>query len=262
MRTRILAATAAVLAVVAGVSLPATADLSHLTSPQRSLADCPAANGLPEYNDYGSGCLDPLWPTRAHGQYGDLTAPDVLIVGDSITTLCRTSITTRLDAAGLTWGVSYWSSRPTTPAVDWALSLSAPPLTLVMLTGTNDMFNPPVMAGQIERLRSAPSMLLTKIMWMDTYGVRPATAEADQRNSMWVNRQIWTAPQGVAGLAGVQTINWASQFYTSPNRKALYLDAGGVHPKVPTGCEFLGQSVASQIIGPAMAAKKKAVKPK
>lgn len=262
IKTITAAAAAATLAVTAALTAFATPDLATIPrSITRVTADCPAANGLPEYQDYGSGCLDPLWPTRAHGQYGNLAGPDVLIVGDSITTLCRSSLTSRLEAAGLSWGVSYWSSRPTTPAVSWALSLSTPPRMLVMATGTNDMFNPGVMADQIDRLRSNSRFLLTDIRWVDTYGVRPATAEADQRNSMWVNRQIWSAPQGIAGLAGVQTVNWASQFYTQPNRKAMYLDSGGVHPN-PAGCEFWGATIYNQIVGPALAAKHKVVKPK
>lgn len=257
-----LAAVAASVALSLGVGavLP-SADAVLPASVTRTAADCPAANGLPEYQDYGSGCLDTLWPTRAHGQYGTLVNADVVIVGDSITTLCRSSLTSRLEAAGLTWGVSYWSSRPTTPAVTWALSLSEPPRMLVMATGTNDIFNPGVMADQITRLRSGSRLLLTDIRWVDVQAARPATAEADQRNSMWVNRQIWSAPQGIAGLAGVQTVNWASQFYTQPNRKAAYLDSGGVHPN-PTGCEFWGATIYNQIVGPALAAKKKAVQPK
>jgi lysophospholipase L1-like esterase len=259
---RIVAAIAAAVALSFGIGamLP-SADATLPTGVTRTAADCPAANGLPEYQDYGSGCLDTLWPTRAHGQYGTLVNADVVIVGDSITTLCRSSLTSRLDAAGLTWGVSYWSSRPSTPAVSWALSLSAPPRILVMASGTNDIFNPSVMTEQINRLRSGPRLLLTQVYWVDVQAARPATAEADQRNSMWVNRQIWSAPQGIDGLAGVATVNWASQFYVQPNRRAAYLDSGGVHPNA-AGCEFWGASLANQIIGPALAAKKKAVKPK
>lgn len=246
------------LLLVAGVTASASTNTASRFA--RATADCPAVNGLPEYQDYGSGCLDPLWPTRAHGQYGNLAGPDVMIVGDSITTLCKTSLTVRLANAGLTYGVSYWSSRPTTPAVDWVLSLSVKPHQVLMLTGTNDIFNPPVMTAQINRLRSDPSMALTDIRWIDVQAARPATAEADQRNAMWVNRQIWSS--------GVPVINWASQFYTQPNRIAAYLDSGGVHPIATpapgVGCEFWAQNIYNQIIGPALAAKKKAgvVKPK
>ena len=206
--------------------------------PKRAATDCPAFTtyGLPAHPDYGSGCLDPSWPTRTHGMYGTLVNADVFVVGDSITTLCKTSITTRLEAAGLTWAVNYWSSRPTKIAVDFALSMSAPPAKLVMAMGTNDIFDPNEMAAQIQRLVTSPKFANTEIWWVDVQAARPATAAADQRNSMWVNRQVWTAG------ANVHVVEWASQFYNRPDRIGTYLQSDGVHPN-DAGCEFWGENL-------------------
>jgi len=214
---------------------------------------CPAIGALPAHPDYGSGCLDTLWKTRAHGQYGKLTGPDVLLVGDSITTLCKGYFTSRVQSAGLTWGVSYWSSRPTQAAVDWVLSLSVKPLVLVMALGTNDIYDPPRMAAQIARLKAG--LPNTDIRWVDVRAARPASATADLRNSRWVNSQIWAA----AGISGVKWIGW---FDEQPNRAKTYIDAKGVHPTDPAGCNFWGATTAPTVIGAAKAAKLKASVPR
>lgn len=242
-----LAALGAILATVLGLALPASADLSRVTY------DCPAVNGLPGHDDNGSGCLDPLWPTRAHGQYGNLSGPDVLLVGDSITTLCKSFLTPRLQAQNLTWGVSYWSGRPTKPAVDWALSLSVKPRVIVMAIGTNDIYNPGVMAAQIQRLVNG--MPGVRIMWVDVRAERPAYAVADMRNSRTVNAQIWN------DLA-ITPVKWIGWFDAQPSRKALYIDKGGVHPTNPAGCDFWGDATDNVIIGAAKAAKLKASIPR
>jgi len=243
MKKLIVAAVAAL-----AVLLPTTADAAR-TLPEtpasyaRTRSDCPAfpTYDLPAHPDYGSGCLDPLWYQRTHGMYGTLSNADVFIVGDSITTLCKNSLVARLDDAGLTSAVNYWSSRPTKIAVDFALSMSAPPAKLVMAVGTNDIFDPDEMAAQIERLTSSPKFANTEIYWVDVQASRPSFATADQRNSEWVNRQIWAAGPNV------HVVNWASLFYSSPNRIGNYLQADGVHPIASpapgVGCEFWGADV-------------------
>lgn len=242
-----LAALGAILVAVLGLTLPATADLSRVTY------DCPAVNGLPGHDDFGSGCLDPLWPTRAHGQYGNLAGPDVLLVGDSITTLCKSFLTSRLQAQNLTWGVSYWSGRPTQAAVDWALSLSVRPRVIVMAIGTNDIYNPGVMAAQIQRL--IDGMPGVRIMWVDVRAERPAFAVADMRNSRTVNTQIWNDPE-------VTPVKWMGWFDAQPSRVQLYIDKRGVHPTTPAGCDFWGDAIDNPIVGAAKAARLKASVPR
>lgn len=228
---------------------------SDLMRATASSTYCAAGNGQPGYYDNGSGCLDPLWPTRAHGAYGELAGADVLLVGDSITTLCKSSLTSRLQANNLTWGVDYWSGRPTKAAVDRVLSLSVKPKVVVMAIGTNDIYNTPVMAAQIERLKAGLAPFGTRIMWVDVRAERPAYATADMRNSRAVNSQIWAA-------SGITPVKWMGWFDEKPSRKALYIDSGGVHPINPAGCEFWGDAIDNPIIAAGKAAKLKASIPR
>jgi hypothetical protein len=257
LRIKLVAALAAATVLAGGLI---AADISAVNA--RTVAyDCPPdAYGQPGYNDNGSGCLDPLWGTRAHGQYGTLVGADVILVGDSITTLCKSYFTSRVQAQGLTWGVSYWSGRPTKPAVDWALSLSVKPRVLVMAIGTNDIYNPGVMAAQIARLKAG--MPNTDVRWVDVRAKRPAFATADMRNSRNVNAQIWDA-------AGITPIKWMGWFDEMPSREAMYIQPqNGVHPTPDTeqtgynGCNFWGGAVAPAAIGAAKAAKLKASTPR
>lgn len=245
---RRLAALVAIVAALVGCSAagPAAA---------RVVYDCPAANGLPAHNNNGSGCLGTGWTALPHGQYGNLAGPDVMLVGDSITTRCKAFVTSRLDAQNLTWGVSYWSGRPTQAAVNWVLSLSVKPKVVWMETGTNDIYNTPAMATQIQRLVDGLARFGTRIMWQDVRAERPPYAIADMANSRAVNAQIW-------GNSDVTPVKWIWWFDQQPSRRKAYIDAGGVHPIDPTGCDFLGAATTPTVIGAAKAAKLKASKPR
>lgn len=188
--------------------------------------------------DYGSGTLAP-WQTLTHAMVGDWVdtpydgdpTADVGLIGDSITTGSWTALRDALDLKGKTLAVNYWSGRPTTPAVDFALSLTTPPPVLIMATGTNDIFDPTVMAAQVARLR-AGMPATTQIYWVDVQAARAATATADQRNSGWINVQIregCTAP--------CKVIPWSVWFASNPSRIGLYL-SDGVHPKAGSGSAF------------------------
>lgn len=170
------------------------------------------------------------WTTLAHANFGDLTdtdgdpQADVVIVGDSITTRGYNELATWLGTHGKTLAGSYWSGRPTTNAVDWALSLTTKPAVLVMASGTNDIFDPAVMTAQVARLKTwAAAAPVTRLIWVDVQAARPATALCDQRNSMWVNSQIRQ------GMAGGEVCGWSYGFADNPARLDMYLD-DGVHP--------------------------------
>jgi len=189
-----------------------------------------AAAVLPAGAGYGSGDLGD-WSNYAHGTIGNPATADVLLVGDSITTRCWTDLRDSLAAKGKTLAVNYWSGRPTTPAVDWLTTqLVVPPL-VVMATGTNDIFNPPVMTAQIQRTKD---YLITpeRLLWVDVQAARTsqtaAVQLADQRNSGWVNNQIREQ------LTKSQIIPWSTWFASSPNRIPLYLQ-DGVHPWATSG---------------------------
>jgi hypothetical protein len=221
MRKLLLALTAAVAAL--GTFSPATATVPK-TVIQRTTANC-------------SGSLGD-WTSLTHSNFGDLTdldgdpQADVVIVGDSITTRGYSELATWLAGRGKTLAGSYWSGRPTTPAVDWALSLSTKPKILVMASGTNDIFDPAVMLAQVQRLKAwADAAPKTRLIWVRVQAARPATALCDQRNSMWVNAQIAT------GMAGGETCGWPDGFAQDPNRLANYLQ-DGIHPYEGIGTNY------------------------
>jgi hypothetical protein len=203
--------------------------------------------------DYGSGTLAP-WQTLTHGTVGDLLdtpydgdpQADVLLIGDSITTRSYAGFISAVEAAGHTAAVDYWSGRPTAPAVDRVLSLTTKPKLIVMATGTNDIFDPSVMAAQIARLKAGlPST--TRLMWVDVQISRPGYEVADQRNAMAVNQQIYQA------IPKDDVISWASMFWSAPWRIGYYLETDGVHPKIPLGTDFRNAVLMGQV-GPALAA--------
>lgn len=210
MRKLLLALTAVV--AVLGTFLPADAVL--VQSPRRVRVSC-------------SGTLGD-WTSFQHANFGDLTGPDqadVVIVGDSITTRGYDQLGTWLAGRGKTLAGSYWSGRPLTPAVDWALSLSTKPKILVMASGTNNIFDSTqVVLGQAQRLKAwADAEPKTRLIWVDTYAQRPATDVCDLRNSGWVNNQIRE------GMAGGEICSWWYGFAQDPNRVNNYL-SDGIHP--------------------------------
>ena len=182
--------------------------------------------------DYGSGFPGGPVGTPVKST-ADYTGRSVwMVVGDSITVrgykaLAATHPDQRL-------AVDAWSGRNTQLAVDSVLATLNEigpdnfPAQLIMATGTNDIFNPFVMPAQIQRLLSAvPST--TKVYWVDVQADRPSYT-GDQRNSMMVNKAIW---QNCTG--NCEVISWAGFLAAKPSRLGMYIDAGGVHPTIPTG---------------------------
>ena len=198
----------------------------------------------------GSSCSGALgdWSQLAHANFGDLTdvdgdpQADVVIVGDSITTRGYAELATWLAGRGKTLAGNYWSGRPTTPAVDWALSLSTKPKKLVMASGTNNIFDDsPIVAGQVARLKAwADTEPVTRLVWVDVQAARPATALCDQRNSMWVNAQIRS------GLSAGEVCGWSTGFAQDPNRLGNYLQ-DGIHPYEGVGTNYWAAVVGNCI---------------
>lgn len=221
-RGRVLLGVLAALTIAAPVALANTdtaapASITAAAVPRRTLANC-------------SGTLGD-WTVLQHANFGDLTdvdgdpQADVVIVGDSITTRGYDQLGTWLAARGKTLAGSYWSGRPVTPAVDWALSLTTKPETLVMASATNNLFDSTqVVLGQVQRLKAwADAEPKTRLIWVDTYAQRPATDVCDLRNSGWINNQIRE------GMAGGEVCSWWYGFAQDPNRVNNYL-SDGIHP--------------------------------
>jgi hypothetical protein len=158
--------------------------------------------------------------------------------GDSIAVQDGKALATLLKSrTGASLAVHNWSGRPTAPAVDallnWATKYGMP-RRILMATGTNDVFNPPVFAAQVDRtMRIVGSQRV--VYWVNTQIARtakPASVQlADQRNSAWVNSQLSDAQKKYPNL---RIIRWAEYLAAQPSRLTTFLREG-VHTTVPAG---------------------------
>lgn len=193
--------------------------------------------------DYGSGTGGgPVGtPVRSTIPYTNIS--DVMIVGDSITVRGYKDLAAALPGKRL--AVDAQAGRNTADSIDSLFAsmragMVLPPV-LIMATGSNDVFDPFVMAAQVKRLLAGvpPG---TRVYWVDVQVSRPATAVADQRNSAQVNRAIWL---GCTGSCTV--ISWATFFAVKPARIGWYLDSGGVHPIMGVGTRAWAALIAGAL---------------
>ncbi|WP_328328872.1 hypothetical protein OHA70_04625 [Kribbella sp. NBC_00382] len=120
-----------------------------------------------------------------------------------------------------------WSGRPTAPAADalalWARTYGLPGRILIE-TGSNDIFDPPVITAQIDRVLQIVGRTRT-VIWVNVWVARRSTTAADRRNSAWVNRQLAAATRRHSNL---QLVHWAEFIAADPKRERRYL-RDGVH---------------------------------
>jgi hypothetical protein len=232
---------------------------------------------------YGSGVLGD-WTTLSHGVYcftnGSLTSSSVAkttttawknyaktlssvaqnvpsqwcpneqvrLYGDSITFGGKSAFAAALNNKVVV--VDAWSGRPTTPVADNIEAANWLPATVVVASGTNDIFNPTVMATQINRIKAKIANLnatrtdgiTTKLFWVDTQITRWSQTDLiernDQRNAMAINYAIWN------NLDKNQIIQWSARFLQNPGLLTTYLQ-DGVHPKTGTGYAYWAATVKS-----------------
>ena len=158
--------------------------------------------------DYGSGAAGGPTGTPVVSTPSYVAVSDVLIVGDSITV--GNYKTLAADLPGRRLAVNAQSGRGTVDAVNQVLAMPYVPPRVIMAVGSNDVFNPTVMAGQIKRLRQALEPRGIAVSWVTVQVSRwkypAATQLADQRNTGWVNAQIQagcTAPCRVIDWFGM-----------------------------------------------------------
>lgn len=163
--------------------------------------------------DYGSGVLGPLGTRTVSG---DWDQAGVWAFGDSILRADYPDLVARVPVA---LAVDAQSSRPTPGCVDALeerLTACASPAVVVMACGTNDIFDPPAMAAQTERVHAL--LPGTSVVWVDTWVRRWKRTDSteqrlfDQQNSGWVNAYIHEA----AGRFGWRVARW-SGYLSSPN---------------------------------------------
>ncbi|MEV0290572.1 MULTISPECIES: hypothetical protein [unclassified Kribbella] len=170
----------------------------------------------------------------------------VYMFGDSISVQDGKSLAIRLlGRDGSQLAVHNWSSRPTSGAVDalqqWAATYGLP-RRILMASGSNDIFDPPKFAAQVDRAMSIVGSTRT-LYWVNMQVVRKSVTAtmqlADQRNSSWLNMQLYDAQEKYPNL---HIIRWAEWLWVKPYRLLNYL-RDGVHPTVP-----LGQDARNELI--------------
>lgn len=208
-------------------------------------------------DDYGSGVLG-AWANSTRAIATDATirqvrdANGIYMFGDSISVQDGRALAERLNTDGILLAVHNWSGRPTAPAVDalqdWATNFGMPQR-ILMATGTNDIFNPPVMAAQIDRTMSIVGPTRT-VYWVNVQAARAADAYdayrlSDQRNSGWVNLQLADAQKRHPNL---KIVHWAEFLAAKPSRMSptMYL-RDGVHTTVPLGQNARNELIAQTI---------------
>ncbi|MGW1340369.1 hypothetical protein ACWCOV_04900 [Kribbella sp. NPDC002412] len=227
----------------AGAAVAAsTVAVSTVTATEASAADS---------GPYGSGVLG-SWAgaTRAISTAAQIQRTretnGVYMFGDSISVQDGKSLATRLlGRDGSQLAVHNWSSRPTSGAVDalqqWAATYGLP-RRILMASGSNDIFDPPKFAAQVDRAMSIVGSTRT-LYWVNIQVVRKAVTAsmqlADQRNSSWLNMQLYDAQEKYPNL---RIIRWAEWLWVKPYRLLNYL-RDGVHPTVP-----LGQDARNELI--------------
>lgn len=209
--------------------------------------------------DYGSGELGD-WSGGAHSVSTDATiravcsSNGVVMFGDSIANQDAYLLATRLHETDDLLAVDNWNGRPTTPAVtalaDWNSRFTLPKR-ILMATGTNDIFNPPVFAAQVDRTMAIAGASRI-VIWVNAQACRPNKTEpavpiADQRNSGWINLQLADAQKRHPNL---RIVHWAEFLAAQPARLTTYL-RDGVHTSLP-----LGQNARNELIVQALNAAK------
>lgn len=168
-------------------------------------------------SDYGSGTLGPLGArtVSTDTQFEGTRTGGVWAFGDSILRADGPDLAQRLyDTTGMLLAVDSQSSRPTAGCVDALadrVGAHGPPSTVLMAAGTNDIFDPPAMAAQVERVRSlCPAAV---VVWPTVYVRRWSQALGvqifDTQNSGWVNAYLHEA-------AGLRLVGWF-EYLCRPN---------------------------------------------
>ncbi|MEP7161679.1 MAG: GDSL-type esterase/lipase family protein [Dermatophilaceae bacterium] len=188
--------------------------------------------------DYGSGY---------HGDYGRFTrqtSPEAdllaavastngcLIIGDSIASSVVSDLVADLrETLGATCVYDAWPGRATEGTANALLDLKRRyglPRRVIVMSGTNDIFNPPLFEPQMDRIVHGIGPA-HEILWLTTFDSRrPRTSRsvADERNTGWINDVIATR---AARTPNMRLVDWDALFRAHPpNIEALLRD--GVHP--------------------------------
>lgn len=187
--------------------------------------------------DLGSGFLGDYSRLRrlrsSAAQYRAAAASDngCLILGDSIASMAKDVVIAELrrrHRAVCAW--ETWSGRPTEGAVNALADLRAAygvPSTVIVMSGSNDIFNPAAFPGQVRRMLAVAGPG-TRVVWVNVFARRVVAKRyaADVRNSVLVNRSL---AQVARQRGTLQVIDWY-RFVMSRTRPGRVYVFDGIHP--------------------------------
>lgn len=202
--------------------------------------------------NYGSGYLGDYGRLRRAvaptAQFRAAAASDngCLIIGDSIANGSLQTVVQRLrrtHSAVCAWDA--WSGRPTEGAANALADHRAAfglPSTIIVISGSNDIFNPPLFAAQARRVLAVAGTG-RRVIWVNVFARRTAAKRyaADVRNSARINAALGAV---AARQSNVQVIDWY-RFITSRARRAAPVLYDGIHPNM-AGQQALASLIANR----------------
>ncbi|GAB95099.1 hypothetical protein BJY21_004192 [Kineosphaera limosa] len=272
-----LGALAALLAVTIGGT--ALAAMRPVEAPEQNPGNPPAAVAAPSpgqaaptsatgdsdgsNNGSNNGAVDPWvspplydsgrighWQRMGHEhspeqaeQRAGTSARGVSLLGDSSLTRARPDLVKALDGRPVAY--DHWNGRPTHGTVDVVAALDGAkrlPNTLVLLSGSNDVFFPAGLAPQIERLMTIAGPDRT-VVWVTPYVKRPRHADADEHNTRRLRDDLLAA---AAKHPNLHVVDWAEHVLALPAAGQKRLMPDGAHPS-PQGCRELAALISAKL---------------
>lgn len=245
--------TLSVMAATGGVLVLLEPGRPHVTSPVSSVSDTGARSISP--GAFGSGTLGP-WQDLVKRISPDDEIQDALMFngvfmfGDSIAVQDGAALEKLLrDRSGDSIAVHDWSGQPASAAVDaledWERQFGLPSR-IVMAVGSNDIFDPPAFAAQVERAMHIAGPSRT-VYWVNVHVSRvrqpAAIRAADQANSAWINQQLG---QAAVRHPNLRIVDWAGFVATQPGGAAKYL-RDGIHTSEPDGQDARNQLIVEAL---------------
>ncbi len=229
---------------------PGAAGGQLATDPTPAPGDRPTSSGdAADTPDPGSGRIGP-WQ-----QMGHVASPEravrqvaaeprgVVLIGDSLATRIRPALSKALGKRPLVW--DHWNGRPTHGSVDVVAALDQAgrlPQTLLMLSGSNDVFDPLRFATQVDRTMEIAGPKRT-VIWAVPTVRRAKFADADVHNSAIIGAALRRA---AATYPNLTLLDWDGHLEKLPEAQARALMPDGVHPS-PAGCVELARLIAAEL---------------
>ncbi|MFI7059362.1 hypothetical protein ACIBL3_00085 [Kribbella sp. NPDC050124] len=250
-----MAVTMVVLTLVGGVLVLLEPSRPSATIPVSSTPGTGARSV--DRGPYGSGRLGSWEDLVKHISSDDevqdtLMFNGVFMFGDSIAVQDGSALEKLLaDRAGDSIAVHDWSGQPTAAAVDaledWERQFGLPSR-IVMAVGSNDIFDPPAFAAQVERAMHIAGPSRT-VYWVNVHVGRvnqpAAVRAADLDNSAWVNQQL---EQAAVRHPNLRIVRWNEFLAGQPGGPAKYL-RDGVHTSQP-GQQARNELIVESLTGP------------